>query len=350
MIKKEAYQKLSDVIYKGFLTMGLELSDKFYVFKTVNEKEYDLIKLYAGIKDKNYTSRFNMYFLIHSIFLIDGESVLKNRSDKIKELYEFVNNIPSLLYARISEELSALRSISEEVVDFLEGFSYTNQSRKMWRLIKNNLPNSESLTGIPGTGSIGLNIYQENWILINKMLDEEEKYDHDFSLAVLVASASNPKGSRSMSSRHDAYKQTNKEHREKLAREGSSQEQKWKPSGWAAPVGTAEELVDELMRQMEGKKDKHDLFVEKHMKNLREKADKQVKEAEQKLEEIRKKRAEEGGPSIISSQRELTQEESDRLMSKKSNNLLLISDKESQKEEQTRFFKKVGSKILTARK
>lgn len=348
MIKEEAYQKLSDMVYKGFITMACGLSGISIVLKTVNEKEYDLVKLYSGVKDKNYVSRFNMYYFVFSLFLVDGENILKDRDKKIKEIYEFLKNLPKELYLKISEELGLLRVSTEESVKFLEGFCYTSQSRRIWKLVKGKLPNSESLTGIPGTGQLGLNVYQENWILVNKMLDDEEAYDRDFSLAILVASASNPKGCRGISSKHDAHKQTNRERREKMASTGSSKEQKWKPTGWAAPVDTAEELVAELMRQMEGKKDKHDLFIEEHMRKVREKADQQTQEAERKLDIIRKKRKEEGGPSIISSQRVLSKKETDKLMSKKFNNLLLTPD--SKKEEKDRYFKKTGSKILTARK
>ncbi len=350
MFKKEAYQSLSDLISKGFLTIACDIAGKNIVLKTVNEKEYDLIKLYAGVNDKNYISRFNMYYLVFSLFLIDGENVLQDRSKKIKDIYNFLNDLPNLLYTKITEELKVLRVNAEEAVDFLEGFSYTSHSRRMWKLTQNNLPTSESLTGIPGTGILGLNAYQENWFLINKMLDDEESYDRDFSLAILVASASNPKGCRTVSSKHDAHRQRNSERRDKLAREGSSAKQEWKPDGWAAPVDTAEELVQELMRQMEGKKDKHDLFIEEHLRKVREKADKQAKEAEEKLEKIRQKRKEEGGPSIVSSQRVLSEKETEELMAKNSNNLLLISDSMEKKEEQARYFKKVGAKILTARK
>ena len=348
MFKKEAYQRLSDMVYKGFLTMTFNLSGKSFVLKTVNEKEYDLIKLYSGIKDDNYINRFNMYYFIFSLFLVDGENVLKDRHKRVKELYDFFQDLPSALYTKMAEELKTLRVSAEESVDFLEGFSFTDQSRRMWKLMQNNLPSSENLTGIPGTGKLGLNVYQENWILINKMLDDEEEYDRNFSLAILIASATNPKGCRSVGSKHDAQKQNNRERREKMAREGSSEEQKWKPTGWAAPVDTAEELIAELMRQMEGKKDKHDLFIEEHMRKVREKADKQAQEVEKKLDKIRKKRKEEGGPSISSSQRELSEKESKELMFKNPNNLLLIPDNKD--EEQERFFKKVGSKILTARK
>jgi len=42
----------------------------------------------------------------------------------------------------------------------------------------------------------------------------------------------------------------------------------WRPEGWATPVGTAEELLVELERQMAGQKDKHDLFIEGYLKSL----------------------------------------------------------------------------------
>ena len=79
MIKREAYQRLSDMVFKGFLTFAFSLYGKTLVFKTVNEKEYGLIKLYSGIKDNNYTSRFNRYYLAFSLFIVDGDNVIKDQ-------------------------------------------------------------------------------------------------------------------------------------------------------------------------------------------------------------------------------------------------------------------------------
>lgn len=348
MTKKEAYQALSDLIYKGFLTMTLEMAGKLFVFKTINKKEYNLIKLYSGLSDNS--TQFNLNYLIFSLFMVEEENILQKREEKIKDFLKFFYNIPFILYSKIFEELLSLRSISEEASQFIEGFSYTDQSRKMWRLMQNNLPNSEKFTGIPGTSQIGLNGYQESWILINKMLDEEERYNYNFSLAILVASASNPKGAKNIRARHDASVQKNEGRRKKLAKEGYIKKFQWAPKRWAAPVDTAEELVAELMRQIEGKKDRHDLFIEEHMRKLREEAEEQTRQAEKKLEEVRKKQIEEGIPAISGTQRAVTAEEIEKLTSKKSNLVVVKSDEIADKEQEKRFYSKIGYKILTARK
>lgn len=353
MEKQEAYQILSDLVYKGFLVISLKIAEELFVFKTINEKEYDLIKLYTGDpEEESYTHRFNLNFLIFSLFSINGKNTLYNREKEFNSIFSFFSNMPGALRNKILSELNALRTTEYESVQFLEGFNYTDQSRNRWKIIKNNFPNREEFTGIPGTNKIGLNVYQENWMLLNKMLDEEERYNQNFSLAILVASASNPKGARNIRARHDASIQRVDDRRKKVAREGSIKRIQWSSKGWAAPVDTAEELVEELMRQMAGKKDRHDLFVEDHIKKIREEAEKQAKQAEEKIKELRKKREEEGlGATVTGTHRILTPEEMKNLMSKKSNNLMIVgSDEVVTKEEEKRYFNKIGSKVLAARK
>jgi len=350
MEKKEAYQALSDLIYKGFLTVSLKMVGKLFVFKTVNEKEYDLIKIYTGSPDEeSYTNRFNLNFLIFSLLSIDGRCILKKRDDEYAAIYDLFSGMPSKLRSTILIELNELRKIYYDSTHFLEGFSYTGQSRRRWRLVGNRFPNCEELTGIPGTNSIGLNVCQESWITLNRMLDEEAKYNQYLSLAILVASASNPKGARGIRARHDASVQKTDERRKKLSQKGTVKKTQWTPEKWAAPVDTAEELVEELLRQMAGKKDRHDLFVDDHMRRIREEADKQAKQTEERLQEIRKKREEEGiGTTLTGTHRILTAKETEELMSRSRNNLVIVESEEvASKAEEKRYFNKIGSKILT---
>ena len=353
MEKKEAYQALSDLIYKGFLTVSLKMVGKLFVFKTVNEKEYDLIKIYTGSPDEeSYTNRFNLNFLIFSLLSIDGRCILNKRDDEYMAIYSLFSGMPNKLRSTILIELNAIREKYYDSMQYLEGFSYTGQSRRRWRIVGDKFPNSEELTGIPGTTIMGLNTCQESWMLLNKMLDEEERYNQYFSLAVLVASASNPKGARGIRARHDSSLQKTDERRKKLSRKGTVKKTQWTPKGWAAPVDTAEELVEELHRQMAGKKDRHDLFVEDHMRRIREEADKQARQAEEKLQEIRKMREEEGiGTTLTGTHRILSAKETEELMSKSRNNLVIVESEEvASKEEEKRYFNKIGSKVLTARK
>ncbi len=352
MTKNEAYKLLADLVFKGFLTVRMEIAGKSFVFKTINEREYDLIKLYSGFSDgPPHTLRFNLNYLVASLLTIDDENILKRKDYDFREYYKFFSELPHILYVRVLEELLQLRGLAIEVTEYLEGFSYTSQSRSKWSFMKD-APYSQAFTGIPGTDRLGINVYQENWVLINKMLDKEEQYNKDFSLALLIASAQNPKGARSVRGKHDSAVERSDERRKKLAKVGSLKQQSWTPKGWAQPVDTAEELVAELQRQMDGRKDKHDVFIDDYMKKLREQAEEQSRKAEERIKAARERREAEGDiPAITGSQRVLTPEEMAEIKLENHNNLSIVESEEVASDgEKDRFLSKIGSKVLKARK
>ena len=347
MTVTEAYTALSDLVFKGFLTAELKIDGRSLILKTINEKEFDLIKLYAGNPDeKGYQIRFNAYFLVFSLLILDNQNILIDREKNIGELYNYLINIPEKLFGKIIEDLNALRMTAFDVTRYIEGFSYTDFSRNNWKIVKGGLPSSSEFTGIQGTSEIGLNIHQESWVLLNRFLDEEEVFNREFSFAILISSASNPKGIRPIRGRHDSAMKSSEDRRKKLARDGYIDTKRWSPEGWAAPVETAEELVAELERQMTGMKDKHDLFMDDYMKKMREEAERKTKEAEDRIKEYRLGKED---AFIEGSQRALTPEESRALFTKKPSTLQVVYDEEVDPETKDRFMKKVGTKILTAK-
>ena len=344
MTRNEAYQALADLITKGFLAMGVEMAGKPYIFKTINDKEYQLARLYARNE-----SEFNLWYFAFSTFMIDDICVLGDtRGSLIRDIKEFFANTPSPLMVHTMEALTKLRMTSFEVLKFLEGFSYTNMSRNTWRAISGS-PCRPEFTGIPGTDSIGLCAHQESWVRINRMLDDEETYNREFSNALLIASATNPKGVRSLRSRYDMNVENAKTRREKLAVDGSREAKKaWTPDGWAASTDTTEDLLAELDRQISGVKDKHDIFMENYMKNLKERAMSKERAVAKKIEELREKNAD--MPMIEGSQRVLTSEEMQELMNKRGRPkyvAALKSEEHVNPEDKKRFINKIGARILT---
>lgn len=350
MKKLEAYSALSDLIFRGFLTTEMKIVGKSFIFKTITDKEHDLIKAMTGKGDGPlYNWKFNLNFMAHSLLFVEGKNMLVNRADTFNFVHSLFLDIPDILFGKIMKELNELRSYSFDVFRYLEGFSYTNKSRRSWKNLIKNPPNDERFTGIPGTASMGLNVHQESWIAINRALDEEDDYNKNFNLSLLIASASNPKGVRKIRNHHDLTIKTAEDHRQKLAKKGVIDTKEWSEEKWAAPVDTAEELLAELERQMKGMKDRHDIFMEKYRNKMREEAQKREKEALARIKRARE--AAEGQPDITSSQRVLTPEEVEELEYKRKKGTVSVkSEQHVNTKDKNKFYKKVGSRVLTGRK
>jgi len=350
MTRDEAYSILYNLIFRGFLVGEMEIGKSLFVFKTITEREFNLIKACCGSQNNSsYLQRFNMNFMAHSVFAVDGENILADRVSKFPDLKSFFAKIPWSMFKGIMGELETMRNDSFNILKYMEGFCYTSLSRRMWQSLHGMAPNSEGFTGIPGTSQIGVNVHQESWMYVNRMIDNQDQYDREFSLSLFVASASNPKGARRTRNQHDSHMKRTEEHRHKLAREGFIDTRNWSESNWAAPVDTAEELVAELDRQMKGMKDRHDLFIEQHIKKVREEAERRTKEAEDRIR--RAKEAYNDEPDLTVSQRPMTAEEVAKMYSKKPRTTRPVMLEESVTgENRSRILKKIGTRVLTARR
>jgi uncharacterized protein YeaO (DUF488 family) len=341
------YDTLADLIFKGFLTIDLNLKGTHLILKTVNDKEFDLIKMYSGDpKSKSYQLRFNIYFLIFSLFMINNKNVLCDRQQSIPDLYDYFLNLPGILSQKLLISLNSLREETLNCLKCLEGFSYTSISRSTWKALNGHLPCSTEFTGIPGTADLGVNVHQESWVIINKSLDEEELYNKDFSLALMITSASNAKGARTIRGQFDSAKKMAEDRRKKLAKVGFIEKKDWKADGWSASVDTVEELVAELDRQMSGVKDRHDLFMEKFMNQTREQAEKRTREAQEHISQ-----AKEGYNNLVidGEHRAMTDAEVRALSAPKRIFTETVQDELVNTEDKNRFLTKIGARVLTAK-
>jgi len=274
MTKNEAYNTLAEIIFKGFIVSDFYFDSNHIIFKTINDKEFELMKIYAGNTNSyDYQFRFNIYFLVFSLLIISNQNVLIDRDKHIDELFTLFSSLPQYILRKMIDLLNTEDARTLEASKYLEGFSYTDRSRSNWKIASETLLTNPEFTGIPGTENIGTNSCQESWILINKSLDNEEKYDTDFSMALLITSASNPKGARQIRNQHSGAVHGLEDRRAHLADIGYMDSKEWSSKGWAARTDTAEELVAELDRQMKGQKDRHDLLIEAHLKQVKDSAE-----------------------------------------------------------------------------
>jgi hypothetical protein len=282
----EGYDYLEKIITYGFLPSTVRYKDNVIVFKTISDKEYKQISFYNSGGDYNWS----LYRLAFSTFMINGSNCLNNREEAINKLLEFYSKIPITGYLKFLQDVDELHNIYLDSLKFLEGFCYTGSSRVLWRVFDTSVADTSYYYGIPGIKNVGLNNAQENWIVINKQLDEEEDYNTQFRLSLMVASSFNGKGAQQIGSRFDFHKKELDDLREEIAKYGYDKrriEKKKEEDGWAQPLRTREELVKELNRQMSGDKDKHDQFLDKCIEGERRRAEDAKTAAAEKQKQFR---------------------------------------------------------------
>lgn len=311
---QRAYDNIEDIITYGFLFRGVCYNKSIIVFKTVSDKEYKLIPFYTD--DENYT--LLLYRLAFSTFMINGYNFLKDRNNNIPKLIDLYSKIPITALQHLIEQSNKIFKEYSDSVECLEGFCYSNRSRNLWNIFKSRtIASSGSYFGIEGIENIGLNSVQENWIMINRQLDDEESYNTQFRLSLMVASSFNPKGCKQIGTQYDTHKNELEEVRKDIEKYGYDKKRVLKnkeaSAGWAHKLDTREDVVRELNREMSGDKDKHDLFIDEWLKNQREAVEAAKKAAEEKQAAFREKLNNDIDFSKVESSRMATPEEIERL-------------------------------------
>lgn len=349
MTRDEAYSVLSDLVFKGFLAYETQVSGHRFIFKTINENEFNLIRILSGDpNDDKMRIVFNIYLLMFSTVSVDGIWLLGENKDRNSNLFSLFWGLPWHVCNELIRKTNRIRGESYEALNFLEGFSYTEESRRIWKILGGRDPTADSFTGMIGTSRMGLNYHQQTWSYINGTLDEEEEYNNQFNFSLLIASASNPKGVRQIRNKHDSTMNHLLDRRKRLAQEGRVDKRDWSEEGWAASTDTVEELVSELERQMTGKKDRHDKFIDGYLKKMKDKAEQRAQEARERILKAR-----EGMEDVLISgkQEMVSPEEMERVLQKRRRTTVSVADEEQAKtEDRDRFVKKVSGRVLTARK
>lgn len=313
----KAYDNLEEIITYGFLFRGVCYNNSIIILKTISDKEYRLIPFYTN--DENYT--LLLYRLAFSTFMVNGYNFLKDRNNSISKLVDLYSTIPVNVLQHLIDQSNIIFKEQSDSVDCLEGFCYSSRSRNLWSILKNGTAaNRGTYYGIEGIENIGLNSVQENWIMVNRQLDEEEDYNQQFRFSLMVASSFNPKGCKQMGSQYDAQREEQEEVRKDIIKYGYDKnrviKKKQENDGWASKMNSREDVVRELNRQMSGDKDKHDLFMENWIKDQQKKAEDAKRSYEEKQKEFRKKLENDVDFSKVEGSRVATPEELEKLTKK----------------------------------
>ena len=148
----------------------------------------------------------------------------------------------------------------------------------------------------------------KKWFLFMLVPSAEE-----MSHSVFIASASNPDGVKKASRQMEAKRRNSRELRDELALFGSNENRNiilnlfdHSRAGWAPKIVTNDDLIKELNKQMQGVKDKHDLFFEETYAERRRLAE---EEEELRASEARRKYSEVSPDSVFQGSAHVTEEE-----------------------------------------
>jgi hypothetical protein len=299
-MEKNRYKDLEDLLYLGFIPCQVRIGDIDFVFKSISDLEYRKTILMSGIKGTpQYTSKFHRNYLYHSLYMINGESVLEKRESYRGEIIDVFKTFPSFIFSKVFKTLDSISLRLNSCVNLVEPYSYENESRYSWISKRNTILNSYQQTGIRGTEELGLNQFQKYWTVLNLREDSKESFEEKYSLIKFLASFTDPKSVRKIDGQDKAKKEEEEKKRERIKITGTEEEK----LRYNDPTATREGIITELEKQIRGDKDDHDRAIEDLEKKLRSNMLKQMQELKS-MQDDRKK-----DESIIDEARPISREE-----------------------------------------
>jgi hypothetical protein len=258
------YLILEQLLYRGFTTVYASIGGIDLVFKSINNTEFDKLRLYYGSSDK-YPLRTQLYFIAHSLFLVNDESVLVNRDKLVPGLIKTLSKLGTPILSQIANILSDLNTRAAESARLVEAYSYEELSRQNWLAYRGTAMNSTQITGIEGTQNLGLNTVQRLWTVLNRIEDTRQEREVYWDYAKFVGSCFNGTGVRAVDGKDQSRREREREMRETIRTGGTGTDGVMKIAANSVP-----ELMDQLERSLKGEKDWHDTVISGWENKLRE--------------------------------------------------------------------------------
>ena len=304
-VDESVWEELEKYVFTGFLTAPTIIAKKTFVFKTINPYELRNLEYMrpARASSDDVRSQFRSAFIAYSIFMVDGVNTLYERPKHINRLIKAISKLQAHIQDEIVRNLSVLNERASRLHPLVEVYAYENRSRFRWMQMNGAQVHAPSVTGIPGTDELGMNVSQQTWTAINALIDRREVMEREWSNAKFIGSCFAGKGVRSIDERDKARLEKERVDREDLKMKvlyrylnrvsqsedpeqtielpdgrravvvrGNAQDGKWR-------ADSAEELADQLSNALSGELDHHDRVIEAQQKKLVERA--RALEAEQ---------------------------------------------------------------------
>jgi hypothetical protein len=277
-VKPEVYRDVEPMLFRGFITLPAEINEVVFVFKSLNQHEFELLRL-SGAFEKNITYKFWDAFLAYGVAMIDGQNVLPDRDRWLPQITKMFAEMDNKPKQRVIRYLSEINRRASNAVILTECYFTETYSRYRWAQLRGLDLSSPTVTGFPGSERLGLNWAQLAWRALNHFEDRNEEIERNWENAKFVGSCFAGKSLQKVY--HQDTERRRKEKEERFTRKDKvlrqvlmgekPQENVFQIQGAVVTSArTAEELASQLEKDLKGDKDWHDQVIEEHEKRVRE--------------------------------------------------------------------------------
>jgi hypothetical protein len=297
-VNPEVYRDVVPLLFRGFLTVSAEINEVPFVFKSLNQHEFEMVRFLGGFQSGiEATSKFWDLFLAYGVFIIDGHNILIDRESSIHKISESFRDFPSSAKQKIIRHLSELNRKASNATLLTEAYAMETYSRFRWAQLQNLDLCQPSVTGVPGTEKLGLNWAQLTWRSLNYYEDQMVVNEREWENAKFVGACFAGKGIQKIYNQDTDRRRKTQEERitrkDRLLRhvfEGVSLEDESVTQGGSLVkiARSVEELADQLEKSLRGEKDFHDRAVEEFERRAKEQRQSRHQQLEEAMAQSRK--------------------------------------------------------------
>jgi hypothetical protein len=290
-VNPEIYKDVAPLLAKGFLMLPAEINGILFVFKSLNQHEYEMLGLMGGLRhEKAPTQTFWNMFLAYGVYMVDGTNVIDSRDRSMKEIARAFADFTPGARSKLIRHLSELNRRANVATILTEAYVTESYSRYRWAQVKGLDLMSPTVTGIAGTEKIGLNYAQLTWRALNYYEDLQDTMEREWENAKFVGACMAGKGIQKVNHADERRRAKQKEmlfsRKDAVIRYALFGDpldgDKLKDGKIIIAARTTEELSAQLQASLRGEKDWHDQVVESYEQQIRDRYTAQ----EQKLKEM----------------------------------------------------------------
>jgi hypothetical protein len=266
------YRDVEALLYRGFIYIPAEINDVAFVFKSLNQHEFDLIQMTLGHKsgDAAGMRKFYNLFLAYGVLMVDGSIILSDRDRWLPDIAKLFDGLSSQARTKVIRHMSEINRRASAAVTLTEAYAMEVSSRFRWSQLRGIDLAKPSLTGIRGTEYLGLNWAQLTWRALNSFEDMRDISEREWENAKFIGACY---AGKSVSK---VYSHDNRRRREEADARRSRKDHLLRHVILGAPLEdgierkgdqivvsakTVDELADQLQKSLKGEKDWHDEVV-----------------------------------------------------------------------------------------